>query len=47
MKKIHVTISLDADLYERLKAIAAERRTTVSALITQYALSLEKKTGSI
>lgn len=38
-EKLHITI--DADLKERLVLEAEERRITVSALITEYALKLK------
>lgn len=37
--KLHITI--DEDLKERLEVEAQERRTSVSALITEYALKLK------
>ena len=45
--KTRLSISLDTDLAEILKHVADERRTTVSALITEYALALAKNQKTI
>lgn len=41
MTKAKLNITLDEDLKERLSLVAKERRMTISALITEYALSLK------
>ena len=40
-KKIPLHNTIDDDLKKRLEAEARERRTTISALITEYALTLK------
>ena len=43
MAKSRLNISLDQDLVEYAKLFAAENRTTVAEVITQYLLSLKRK----
>jgi len=43
MAKNRLNISLDEDLVDFAKLFAAENRTTVSEVITQYLLSLKRK----
>lgn len=43
MAKDRLNISLDRDLVEFVKLFAAENRTTVADVITQYLLSLKRR----
>jgi len=43
MAKNRLNISLDQDLVEFAKLFAAENRTTVAEVITQYLLSLKRR----
>ncbi len=43
MAKNRLNISLDQDLVDFAKLFAAENRTTVAEVITQYLLSLKRK----
>lgn len=43
MAKEKINITIDSDLKERLQLVAQERRMSVSALITEYALTLKPK----
>ena len=42
MAKTRINVSLDQDLAEFAKAFAAENRTTVANMFTQYLLSLKR-----
>lgn len=43
MPKARINISLDPDLVEFVKTFAAENRTTVADVFTQYILSLKRR----
>ena len=43
MAKSRINLSLDQDLVDFTKAFAAENRTTVADVITQYLLSLKRR----
>ena len=43
MAKTRINISLDQDLAEFAKIFAAENRTTVADLVTQYFLALKRR----
>lgn len=44
MAKAHLNLSLDQDLVEFVKVFAAENRTSVTAVVTQYLLALKRRT---
>ena len=44
MAKTRLNLSLDQDLVDFAKLFATENRTTVAEVITQYLLSLKRKT---
>ncbi len=43
MPKTRLNLSLDKDLADFVKALAAENRTTVADVVTQYLLSLKRR----
>jgi hypothetical protein len=43
MAKVRLNISTDQDLAEFIKIFAAENRTTVAEIFTQYVLALKRK----
>ena len=43
MPKTRINISTDADLAEFIKLFAAENRTTVADIISQYLLSIKRR----
>jgi hypothetical protein len=43
MPKTRINISLDQDLADFAKLFAAEQRTTIADVVTQYLLSLKRK----
>ena len=43
MPKTRINISLDQDLADFIKMFAAENRTTVADVVTQYMLTLKRK----
>ena len=43
MAKTRLNLSLDQDLVDFVKVFAAENRTTVAEVITQYLLTLKRK----
>ena len=44
MPKTRINVSLDQDLADFAKVIAAENRTTIANIFTQYLLALKRKT---
>ncbi|RLE16642.1 MAG: hypothetical protein DRJ08_03345 [Acidobacteria bacterium] len=44
MAKTRINVSLDQDLADFAKTIAAENRTTIADIFTQYLLALKRKT---
>jgi hypothetical protein len=42
----NITISLPGDVYGRVRSLAAERRTSVSALVRDYLASLVSRESS-
>ncbi len=43
MPKVRLNVSLDQDLAEFAKVFAAENRTSVAEMVTQYLLSLKRR----
>ena len=44
MAKVRLNISTDQDLADFIKVFAAENRTTVAEIFTQYVLAIKRKT---